>query len=258
MTAGEAYVSHYGIGFENPDDPLVYMYGLPFMMDSTYVRKFTDVNGIDQFVIYEHNPLPERTAKVAEVDLTTELLGLDLGVRMDVAELEWDYPAGSDMSSDVTQVNIVPSVRGDLLDDRWTYSLMYRSSKDNISGRMPSAFDLSELIAKGDFKIAEQWGIYYNARFATYDWTEEGESETADFINPHLAFVWRPVPSVEIRLGYGLSPIYYRDTPVEGREIGRERYVSSYLWLNPEYSLTEAEEALEDLDVITLMGVISF
>jgi hypothetical protein len=258
MRPGEAYVTHYGIGFETPDDPLVHLYGLPFMKDSTYVRKYTDVNGIDQFIIYEHDALPERTARMAELNLSTQVKGMELGVDLDVAELKWDYPAGSDMSSDITRLDIVPSVGGSLFDDRWTYSLIYRSSKDNISGRMPSVFDVSEFIAKGNLKIRDDWGIYYNVRHAGYDWSEDGESHDTGFTNPHFAFVWHPVPSVEIRLGYGLNPIYYRDTPVDGREIGRERYVSSYLWLNPEYSLVEAERALEDLDIITLMGVISF
>jgi hypothetical protein len=78
------------------------------------------------------------------------------------------------------------------------------------------------------------------------------------FFDPHVALVWSPIPKVEIRLGYGLSPLYYRDTPVEGREIGRERWLSSYLWLDPEANLIEAERALEDLKIISLMGVIAF
>jgi hypothetical protein len=67
-----------------------------------------------------------------------------------------------------------------------------------------------------------------------------------------------PIPRVEIRLGYGLNPLYYRDAPVEGRGIGRERYTASYLWLNPTANLIDAEEALDDLKMISLMGVIAF
>jgi pentose-5-phosphate-3-epimerase len=59
-------------------------------------------------------------------------------------------------------------------------------------------------------------------------------------------------------LGYGVNPIYYIDQMVEGREIGRERWMTSYLWLEPTTSLIDAEKALEDVDMISLMGVIAF
>jgi len=123
---------------------------------------------------------------------------------------------------------------------------------------MPSVFDQSELVAKGDVKLVNHWSLYYNIRRAVYEWTEVDQGRDQSFLNPHLALVWSPIPRVEIRLGYGLNPLYYRDTPVEGREIGRERWLSSYLWLMPFGTLVEAEEELEDLKVISLMGVIAF
>ena len=68
----------------------------------------------------------------------------------------------------------------------------------------------------------------------------------------------RAIPQVELRLGYGLNPLYYRDTPVAGREIGRERWLASDLWRDPTLSLVDAERDLEDVKMISLMGVISF
>ena len=78
------------------------------------------------------------------------------------------------------------------------------------------------------------------------------------FLNPHLAFVWSPVPKVEIRFGWGVNPLYYIDTPVEGREIGRERWRTSYMWVNPHDSLITAEREMENIKRLSLMGVIAF
>ena len=63
---------------------------------------------------------------------------------------------------------------------------------------------------------------------------------------------------VELRFGWGVDPLFYRDTPVEGREIGRERWVTSRMWLDPETSLVDAEEDLDNIRMLTLMGVIAF
>jgi hypothetical protein len=123
---------------------------------------------------------------------------------------------------------------------------------------MPSAYGRNTLLIKGDLDLTDQWLLYYNLRRVAYDWDEEGGTKDEAFFNPHLALVWSPIPRVEIRLGYGVNPIYYRDQSVEGREIGRERWTTSYMWLNPANDLLDAEKALEDMDMISLMGVIAF
>jgi hypothetical protein len=266
MDPDEVYVTNQQLPFEDPDTPLMWLYGLPFRRQFDYVNSYTGVFNIDDFSIYEHLPLPQRKADVLEFDLATNLvwrfLGLDfdeeLRLEVDVAEHEWVYPEGLLESSDLTWTRYMVRDRGGVLGDRLHYDLLYEITKDNLSGRMPSVYDKSELLVRADFGIAEKWSVYGDLRRAAYAWTVNGDEEDDAFLNPYLALVWSPIPQVEIRLGYGLNPSYYRDTPVEGRQIGRERWVASDLWLNPMLTLTEAEENLEDVKMISLMGVIAF
>ncbi|MFH1314137.1 MAG: glycogen-binding domain-containing protein [Candidatus Eisenbacteria bacterium] len=258
MSEDEAYVSHLALPFEDPDNRLIDLYGIAIVKDSTHYRAYMKANGIDEFIVYEHDPLPKRDVDIVEVDAATKFMGMDLGVEVDIVKSTWDYIDPDMENAENTQVLVLPSVGGRLLGERLSYDLLYGISRDNLSGRMPSAFDRGEFSARGDFAITERWGIYYNVRWVNYDWTEDDTGMSESFFNPHLALVWSPIASVEMRLGYGLSPLYYVDTPVEGREIGRERWLSSYLWPRPGATLIDAEMALDDLKIITLMGVISF
>ena len=257
MTEDEAYVSHLALPFEDPDNRLIDLYGLAAAEDSSHYMAYMKVNGTDEFIIYEHDPLPERDSDITELDLSAKLAGVDLGLELDVVKSTWDYASADEEDLENTRVDVIPSISG-LLMERLSYDLIYAVSRDNLSGRRPYLFDKNEFNVKGDFKITDGWGIYYNVRWVGYDWSEDEVGKSKSFFNPHLALVWSPVPTVEMRLGYGLNPLYYTDTPVEGREIGRERWISSYLWPSPGSTLIDAEAALEDLKIITLMGVIAF
>jgi hypothetical protein len=258
MMADEAYFSSHALPFEDPDASLINLYGPTVAMDSSYVRKYENINSIDQFVLYEHDPLPARHNQLLEVDLATRLLMLDFALAVDIAKMEWDYAGFTRKDSDLTRVSVVPEVGVSLFGDRLRSRLMYQSSKDNLSGRMPSPYDKSELEFTDDLEIGDTWRLYFNWRRARYEWTEDDNEHNESFVNTHVALIWSPVPRVEVRIGYGLNPLYYRDTPVEGRQIGRERYVSSHIWRDPTLRLVDGERALDDLKIITLMGVISF
>lgn len=258
MAEDEAFVSFYALPFEDADTKLVDLYGFSLLEDSTYFRVYGKVNGIDEFVIYEHDPLPEREIDVTEVDISSKVLGFDVGLEVDVEKKVWNYTGSGPQDAKTTHLSVLPSVGGSLFGERLTFDLLYENSQENISGRMPSVFDKAEFLARGDLRITDRCGAYYNVRWADYEWADEGQGRSEGFLNSHFALVWSPIPRVELRLGYGLNPIYYIDTPVEGREIGRERWLSSYLWPRPGATLIDAERALEDLKIISLMGVISF
>jgi hypothetical protein len=241
------------------------LYGPSLYYRLAPVNSYADVFNVDYFYIYEHAPLPERTFDIFELDLATQLMGVDVGLEFDVAKREWDYSSDETSpgeptleTTDITFTRILPSIKGSLFDERLGYHLLYEATKDNISGRMPSVYDKGELLVKGDLGLVDKWSIYYNLRRVSYDWTEGGTGKDDNFFNTHLALVYSPIPRVEIRVGYGLNPLYYRDTPVEGREIGRERWMASDMWLSPVRTLVDAERNLEDLKMISLMGVIAF
>jgi hypothetical protein len=258
MNENEAYITNLALPFEDPDNRLIDLYGLKAIEAASYDRVYEKVNGIDEFVIYEEEPLPERDSDITELDVGTKLMGMDLGLYLDIAKTTWDYPDTAEKDFENKRVLVMPSLGGGLLGERLSYNLLYAISRDNLSARRPNLFDKNEFEARGDFKLTDEWGVYYNLRWVGYKWTEDEAGKSKSFFDPHVALVWSPVPRVELRLGYGLNPLYYTDTPVQGREIGRERWLSSYLWPRPGSTLIDAEAALEDLKIITLMGVIAF
>jgi len=267
MDAGEVYVTMDGLPFEDPDNSVVLDYGLGAAALAEYNNKYIGVQNLDRFIVSELQPLPERTFGVTEVAGAVRLAGVDLRLEVGVVKREWAYAYGDSSVSDLTWVRVLPSVSGSLLGGRLTYGLAYDRTTDNIGGRMPVEYDLSQLLIAGEFRIRSDWRVCLDLRRASYDWdafAEPAEEAAAlasadkDFLNPYVALVWEPTPRVEIRLGYGLNPLYYCDTPVEGRAIGRERYMASYLWLDPTANLVDAEEALDDLKIMSLMGVIAF
>jgi hypothetical protein len=54
-----------------------------------------------------------------------------------------------------------------------------------------------------------------------------------------------------------VSPVYYNDTPLEGRGNGRKAWRDVYMWEHGA-SIFDAERALTDVKMVSLMGVISF
>jgi len=258
MERDEAYFSNYGLPVEDPDTPLLSLYGPAYLDAEVYRNTYTNVNSNETFTIFEHAGLPERKVDIGRLDLAGTVWGFDLGLGVDVAEREWISSDPVLEDHKLTQASVTPSVGGNLFGERLLFDVMYEDSKDRLHPRMPYVFDRNTLLIRGDVDLAKQWSVYYNLRRVGYQWEEDGESRDESFFNPHLALVWSPIPRVEIRLGYGVNPLYYRDQPVEGREIGRERWIASYLWLNATTDLMDAEEALDNVDMISLMGVIAF
>ena len=257
MDAENLYVTSEQIPFEDIDTGIWPYYGPPLLEESTYVRTYVNINSVDEFYIYQHDPLPERSGDRARIDLWGTGLGQDFGIQFEILDSEWKSPI-TETTSYNTWLKIIPYVRGRLFGERLGYDLAYRSTGNNLHGRMPSEFDLGEMIVKGDVGLGKNWYVYYNFRWAYYNWMDGGEAQSEGFLNPHLAFVWDPIPNVEIRLGWGVNPLYYIDTPVEGREIGRERWRTSYMWVNPHQSLIMAEREMDSIKMLSLMGVISF
>jgi hypothetical protein len=258
MGSGEAYVSNFGLPFEDPDTPLLPLYGPAILNYELYGAAYTSVNSIETFVVFEDQGLPERKMRRGRFEVSGKALGFALGLNLDVAKREWDYKHQPLADAELTQVSILPSVGGGLFGERLKYDIMYEAGKDNLHPRMPSAYDRNTFLIRGDLDLTDHWLLYCNFRRVAYEWQEEDRTKDRSFFDPHVALVWSPISRVEIRLGYGVNPIYYIDQMVEGREIGRERWMTSYLWLEPTTSLIDAEKALEDVDMISLMGVIAF
>ena len=258
MGSGEAYVTSFGLPFEDPSTPLLPLYGPSILDYQVYRAVYTAVNSIETFDIFEDQGLPERKVNRGRFEVSGKAIGLTLGLDVDIAKREWDYKSQLLADAELTQTSILPSVSGNLFGEKFQYDITYEAAKDNLHPRMPSPYRRNTLLLRGDVGITDHWGVYCNLRRASYEWHENDRTKDRSFFDTHAALVWSPISRVEIRMGYGVNPIYYIDQSVEGREIGRERWMASYMWLAPTTSLIDAEKALEDVDMIFVMGVIAF
>ncbi len=152
---------------------------------------------------------------------------------------------GIDLQSLTNQLNM-----GDILESAagWTQPL-----------------DSFEAILSGRFAIHENWSVLADLRHITYRDVPTAsaardsiEYKDKSFFAPYIALVYSPMSNVEVRVGYGVDPLSYVDTPVEGRGNGRERWRSQYLWEHSADTVVDAEQALQDARTIGVMAVISF
>ena len=121
----------------------------------------------------------------------------------------------------------------------------------------------SEMILTADIGLWPDWSLLTNVRFMSYDNVPTFDEASVDFVDdsfvaPYLALAYSPRENVELRVGYGVNPTNYLDTPVEGRENGRERWLSQYLWEHSGHTVLDAEQAMVDARTIGVMAVITF
>jgi len=123
----------------------------------------------------------------------------------------------------------------------------------------PSRF---EVLLTADVGLWQDWSVLLDVRSASYTNIPRFAQSTPDslhyeddsFVAPYVALVYSPRENIEVRVGYGVDPTNYRDTPVEGRGDGRERWVSEYLWDHSDHDGLDAEKALADAKTIGVMA----
>ncbi len=239
------------------------------------LREYTEVR-------YDGSPLtvdvfgalPEFEAWAYELDAGLSFGIFDLGLEYDRTTSEGAFPEDADWVDgpagyDASSARFAGRFRADILKDRlWLEleggSLTYELDADEGLGDLAESaelFDTLELIARGRVSFSDCWGLLMDVRRITYkDVSGGGARGTGDesFLAPYFGISYSPRENVEVRLGYGVDPMNYMDTPVEGRSDGRERWRAQYLWDHSDYGVLEAEKALEDARTVGLMAVIVF
>jgi hypothetical protein len=239
-----------------------------------HVGEYTTVTGGGEsgmLTVNVFGPTPERNELSFEFDMGFGFGIFDLGLEFDRSSYEWDYSADTSGVYDGLEVweqsitRFAASADASIT-DRISIGLAAErlavdyEDDDYVS---PSSF---EAILAADIGLWENWGLLLDLRGISYtDITRFLQSsadslvvDDGDFFAPYVALVYTPRENVEIRLGYGVNPTNYTDTPVEGRANGRERWRSEYLWEKSEYDLLDAEQALEDATTIGVMAVLTF
>jgi hypothetical protein len=123
-----------------------------------------------------------------------------------------------------------------------------------------------ETILTADVGFWQDWNVLLDIRSISYTDIPRLAQSTPDsihfdddgFLAPYVALVYSPRENIEVRVGYGVDPTNYVDTPVEGRGDGRGRWLSNYLWNHSDHDVLDAEKALADAKTIGVMAVITF
>lgn len=199
----------------------------------------------------------------------------DLGVEYDMLDYTVTFTDSMEAwvgidEFDLTATRFAGRARADIMEDRLWFQLAGESRTIEYDPQLDSAdvFDTMEAILSGGYSISEDWGVIFDLRHMTYKDVPKTVSDTTgtrattyddeSFVAPYMAIVYSPRPNIELRLGYGVDPMSYVDSPVEGRANGRERWRANYMWDHEGTSILDAEEALEDATTIGIMALITF
>ncbi|MFO7914073.1 MAG: glycogen-binding domain-containing protein [Candidatus Krumholzibacteriales bacterium] len=115
-----------------------------------------------------------------------------------------------------------------------------------------------EIIARCNYKFTDKLSAFANIRTIHMEYENAGGGEdSGTFTSPFAGFSYTPAARVSVLLAYGLDPLDF-SIDYDGRRIGRYLFRNEYLYQNPGTTMMDAEEALADLQVITLRAVFNF
>jgi len=240
------------------------------MWPVTMEGQFTEVTGTGSpLTVGVYDPTPERDELLFEFDAGLAVGIFGLGLEFDRASFEWTYleEVTGDYDSEPTKV----------WEETWTrfagradaaineridvgFALESISYDQEATSVEPSTF---ETIFTAGVGLWQDWGLELDVRNISYeDIVRLGDEsyyvDDESFFAPYVGLVYEPRENVELRVGYGVNPTQYTDTPVAGRPNGRARWRSEYLWEHSGHDMLDAEEALSDAKTIGVMAVLTF
>lgn len=210
-----------------------------------------------------YGPAPGREELEVELDAGVRFGIFDMLFEYDFEDYEWSYAEPLLWVIEESWSRVAGTADASLddgfgigVDVQWTEADFKDDNYKNVSAL--------EFILRSEVGLWKDWSTLLDVRRMSYSNVIVGGDESgmvyADdtFFAPYVALAYSPRENVEIRVGYGVNPLSYRDAPVEGRGNGRDRWISEYLWEHSGHGLLEAEEALEDTKTIGVMAVITF
>lgn len=252
-------------------DDLYVAFGAPHW-PAAWEGQYSDIKrDISPLTVDVYGPAPERDEFEMEFDAKLGFGIFDLLLEYDIDDYEWNY------------VETIQGTFGDF--DTWSgkTSRFAMTGGADVTERLRVGFAAEvfsgqydvdyledpssvELIGTADVGLWQDWSLLLDVRTVSYEniprlWMSTPDSLALgddSFFAPYVALAYSPRENVEIRVGYGVDPTNYTDTPVAGRGNGRERWRSEYLWEHSAHDVLDAEEALADARVIGVMAVISF
>ncbi|MEA3409620.1 MAG: hypothetical protein U9Q95_04660, partial [Candidatus Eisenbacteria bacterium] len=255
MSSGEEYIT----------------YGSPYWL-AVPKREFTEVTGTGSpLTVNIFDSAPERDELELKFDANAWFGIFDVGFEYDRNDFEWTYNSeieGSFGSFDTwsERTSRLSVTGGADVAERVRVAFATELLSGYYDGDYledPSRF---ETILTADVGLWQDWSVLVDIRSASYtnalrlaqSSVDSLHYEDESFVAPYVALVYSPRENIEVRVGYGVNPTNYMDTPVEGRGDGRGRWVSQYLWDHSDHDVLNAEKALADAKTIGVMAVITF
>lgn len=239
------------------------------------VGQFVGINAAPDFSIQEFPALPERKDDITELELAFAYGSLKGMLELDRTKTERQYSFATGVSPDgpSDQANeswrFAPGASISLVGGLLTLGVDYEQVDNDPQGQFffsaplndpcfAQYYDTRELILSGRLRLSDRFAGLWDVRRMVYEANEGQQPPGREaYVSPYFALVYSPSRSVELRLGYHVNPVYYNDTPVEGRGNGRQVWRDTYMWEHGA-GLFDAERALADVKVVSLMGVITF
>ena len=235
------------------------------------LRQYTEVRYDDSpMVVDVYGPLPRIGLNGLEIDLGLVFGIFDLGTEYDLKN--YDVEMVGAMAEEVgfnswtgAERRIAGRMRVNIFKEKTWFEFCGESMRyedDHSDRALWTPYDTIEIIGRARVAVVDDVAVVADARRITYrDVRKTAPSsgrEDKTFFAPYIALSYSPRENIELRLGYGVDPTNYTDTPVEGRPDGRERWRDEYRWDRRGASVIDAERALKDARTIGLMAVIGF
>ena len=189
-------------------------------------------------------------------------------LRMDIAAVNADIPESSeDASATISSWSLAALNRLGQPDGsygRWELETSYSNWHADPLDEDLSTF---EAILRAERNLTPKLAVLADVRFINYE--EEFHEETGEekatkrvtrayeFWAPYGGLRYRPNAKVEIVVAYGVDPLDFR-IDYSGRHEGRWWHRQRHSFENPDHSLLQAEQSLEDARVIGLRAQFNF
>jgi hypothetical protein len=183
----------------------------------------------------------------------------ELGAEVDADGYEWSYSDTLPAWEGSTR-RLATRAKADIEGERLWFELHTEAIWYDLDEGYWSPYDTRETILRSHLGFSDEWSLLCDFRHMTYRDVpgSDGAAFHRYFFNPYIGLVYSPRRNLELRVGYGVNPLSYIDTPVEGRSNGRERWRAQYMWDHSLADAIDAEQALEDARTIGVMAVIAF
>jgi hypothetical protein len=204
----------------------------------------------------DQNP-PAYTRDYGEFEARWTKDGLDARLWIE-REMEKYDRSDEDLSAYQYRLSVSPGVKLTLWD---VFDFGFEGQFSNLDGS--KEFDVDGNTYQGIFRgawwLTSKFAFMCDVRIINYslDETDTHGDFSDTFYNPFIGIEYRFLDKVNVVFAYGVDPVSFgRD--YGGRQTGRWNFRQAYMWENPDATIVDAENALNDVQAFTLRATFRF